>query len=222
MIAALALALVSSAAPSTGGWTDLFDGRSTGAWRGYNQEGFPAGCWMVTEGTLKTVPSPGKPCDIITRSRYRDFELALEWKVGAGGNSGILYRAAELPAPEPIWHSAPELQILDDSAHPTATPQTLTGSLYDLIAPVDKVVRPVGEWNEARVVVRGNHVEHWLNGKKVLEYEMGSDALKARIAASKFRDMKRFAVEKEGHIGLQHHGEEAWFRNIRVRALQRP
>lgn len=220
MIAILALLLVASSTPAKAGWTVLFDGRSTGAWRGYNSRSFPSGCWTVADGTLKTVPSPGKACDIITRRKYRDFELALEWKVGPGGNSGILYRAAELPPPAPIWHSAPELQILDDSAHPKATPQTLTGSLYDLVAPKDKVVRPLGEWNEVRVVARGNHVEHWLNGRKVLEYEIGSDEFKARIAASKFKDLKGFAVEKEGHIGLQHHGEEAWFRNIRVRALR--
>jgi hypothetical protein len=221
MIAALALVLMTSPAPAGKGWTVLFDGRSTTAWRGYNARSFPAGCWAVADGTLKTVPSPGRPCDIITRRKYRDFELSLEWKVGPGGNSGILYRAAELPAPDPIWHSAPELQILDDSAHPTATPQTLTGSLYDLVAPEDKVVRPIGEWNEARVLVSGNHVEHWLNGRKVLEYELGSDDFRARVAASKFKDMKRFAVEKEGHVGLQHHGEEAWFRNIRIRELRR-
>jgi hypothetical protein len=219
MIASLAFVLLASVTPADGGWTVLFDGRSTKAWRGYNRESFPADCWMVAEGTLKTVPSEGKACDIITRRKYRDFELALEYKVGKGGNSGILYRAAELPAPAPIWHSAPELQILDDGAHPTATPQTLTGSLYDLVAPVDKVVRPIGEWNEARVVVRGSHVEHWLNGRKVLEYELGSEALQARIAASKFKDLKSFAREAEGYVGLQHHGEEAWFRNIRIRTL---
>lgn len=198
----------------------LFDGTSTKAWRGYNRHSFPAGCWAVEGGTLKTVPSKGNDCDLVTRRKYRDFELALEWKVGKGGNSGVFYRAAELPSPEPIWHSAPELQILDDGAHPSATPQTLTGSLYDLVAPVNKVLRPVGEWNEARVVMRGSHVEHWLNGRKVLEYELGSDALRAQIAASKFKDMPRFAQEKDGHIGLQHHGEEAWFRNIRVRDLR--
>ena len=220
MIAALALLLLASPAPAAG-WTPLFDGASTSAWRGYNSPRFPDKCWAVTEGTLKTVPSKGATCDIITRRKYRDFELTLEWKVGAGGNSGILYRAAELPPPAPIWHSAPELQILDDTAHPTATPQTLTGALYDLVAPEMKTLRPLGEWNEAGVVVHGNHVEHWLNGRKVLEYELGSADFKARIAASKFKDMPRFAVEKEGHIGLQHHGEEAWFRNIRVREIQR-
>lgn len=220
VISAVALLLAASSALADEGWTVLFDGRSTRAWRGYNRDSFPAGCWSVKDGTLKTVPSKGDGCDLITRRKYRDFELALEWKVGKGGNSGILYRAAELPPPAPIWHSAPELQILDDTAHPTATPQTLTGSLYDLYAPVDKVVRPIGEWNEARVIVRGAHVEHWLNGRKVLEYELGSAALRARIAASKFKDIEAFAREKEGYVGLQHHGEEAWFRNIRIRELR--
>ncbi len=218
---AVAFLLAAPSALPDEGWTVLFDGRSTEAWRGYNRRSFPAGCWSVADGTLKTVPSKTPDaCDLVTRRKYRDFELALEWKVGKGGNSGILYRAAELPPPTPIWHSAPELQILDDAAHPVATPQTLTGSLYDLVAPADKVLRPAGEWNEARVVVRGDHVEHWLNGGKVLEYELGSDALRARIAASKFKDMPRFAQEKEGHVGLQHHGEEAWFRNIRIRTLR--
>ena len=220
LTATTAFSLVTSAALAGDGWTMLFDGRSTRAWRGYNRGSFPAGCWAVEDGALKTVKSEGGGCDLVTRRTYRDFELALEWKVGKGGNSGVFYRAAELPPPAPIWHSAPELQILDDGAHPAATPQTLAGSLYDLIAPVDKVLRPVGEWNEARVVVRGPHVEHWLNGRKVLEYELGSDALAALIAASKFKDMPRFAREKEGHIGLQHHGEEAWFRNIRIRVLR--
>lgn len=220
MIAALALVLMASPSPAAG-WTVLFDGASTSAWRGYNSPRFPGKCWTVTERTLKTVPSKGETCDIITRRKYRDFELTLEWKVGAGGNSGILYRVAELPPPAPIWHSAPEMQLLDDAAHPTATEKTLTGALYDLVARADAVVKPVGEWNEARILVQGNHVEHWLNGRKVLEYELGSDDLKARIAASKFKDMPRFAVEKEGYIGLQHHGEEAWFRNIRVREIQR-
>ena len=211
--------LAASSGVAAGEWTVLFDGRSTSAFRGYNRSAFPEGCWSVENGSLKTIPSTYDICDLVTRGKYRDFELALEWKLGKGGNSGILYRAAELPG-EPIWHSAPELQILDDSAHPQATPQTLTGALYDLIAPVDKVVRPIGEWNESRVLVEGNHVEHWLNGRKVLEYELGSDALRSRIAASKFKDMKRFAVEKEGYVGLQHHGEEAWFRNIRIRTLR--
>ena len=222
MIAALALIIMTAAQPAGDGWIPLFDGSSTSQWRGYGAAAFPSHCWSVEGGALKTVPSKTAGCDIITRRKFRDFELALEWKVGTGGNSGILYRVAELKPRAPIWHSAPEMQILDDTAHPKATPQTLTGSLYDLVARGDAAaVKPVGEWNEARVLVQGAHVEHWLNGRKVLEYELGSDDLKARIAASKFKDMKRFAVENEGHIGLQHHGEEAWFRNIRVRELQR-
>ena len=217
--AAALVALLLAGAPAKDTWTVLFDGHSTKAWRGYNRDAFPAGDWVVEGGALKAVPK-AEGCDLVTRERYPDFELTLEWKVGPGGNSGILYRAAELPAPTPVWHSAPELQILDDSAHPGAAPDTLTGALYDLVAPVGKVLRPEGEWNQAGVLVRGNHVEHRVNGKKVLEYEVGSDALAARIARSKFKDMPRFAREREGYIALQHHGEEVWFRDIRIRRLR--
>jgi hypothetical protein len=199
-------------------WKVLFDGTSTDAWRGYNRVGFPAECWAVVSGTLEARKATGG-CDLMTREKYGDFELELQFKVGKGGNSGILYRAAELPAPAPIWHSAPEYQILDDAAHADAAPSNLTGGLYDLVAPRDKVLKPLGEWNDARVRVQGNRVEHWLNGTKILDYELGSAALAALIAKSKFKDMPRFARETEGHVSLQHHGENAWFRNVRIRPL---
>jgi hypothetical protein len=220
----LLLAALLAVAPGGAGetWTVLFDGRSTDAWRGYRRDGFPAGCWKVEGGALKTVPhtvAADTGCDIITKERFRDFELTLEYKLGKGGNSGVLYRVAELPPPAPIWHSGPELQILDDATHEKANPNTLTGSLYDLVAPENKTVRPLGEWNAVRLVVRGSHVEHWLNGTKVLEYTLGSGDFARRVAASKFRDMPRFGREAEGHLGLQHHGEEAWFKDIRVRRL---
>jgi hypothetical protein len=213
----LAALLLAASAPAKDTWTVLFDGGSTQAWRGYNRDSFPAGDWVVEDGALKTVPRAKEGCDLVTRERYRDFELTLEWKVGPGGNSGILYRAAELPAPTPVWHSAPELQILDDTAHSGGEANALSGALYDLVTPIGKVLRPVGEWNQAGVLVRGNHVEHWLNGKKVLEYELGSAALAARIGQSKFKNMPRFARERKGHVALQHHGEEVWFRDIRIR-----
>jgi hypothetical protein len=215
-LALMTLLLADPKAPAPEGWTILFDGTSTAAWRGYRKPDFPPGCWTTEGGTLSTVAGQ-KDCDIITREKYRDFEIQLEWKVGPGGNSGILYRAAELPSPAPIWHSAPEYQILDDTAHKDARPENLTGGLYDLVAPKDKVLRPLGEWNTAGVLVRGAHVEHWLNGKKVLEYELGSPAFTALVAKSKFKDLGLFAKEKEGHVGLQHHGEQASFRNIRIR-----
>ena len=209
------------AAATAEGWKVLFDGRSTEAWRGYNRDAFPSDSWVVEGGTLKTVAGAKNPVDLVTRDTYRDFELELEWKVGPRGNSGVFYRAAELPAAAPMWHSAPELQILDDDGHDASmSPRTSAGSLYDLIAPTGKTLRPVGQWNKVRLLVQGDHIEHWLNGRKVVEYELGSDELKALILASKFKDMPRFAREAEGHVGLQNHGEEAWFRNIRIRRLR--
>src|SRR5438552_5543332 len=202
------------------GWTVLFSGRSTDAWRGYGRESFPAECWTVEGGALASVTGAKGSCDIITRDKYRDFELELEYKLAPGGNSGVLYRVAELSPPEPSWHSGPELQILDDDRYRQNSPNTWTGALYDLIAAKDATVRPVGEWNAVRLLVRGNHVEHWLNGKKAVEYELGSEALKALVAQSKFKDMPRFARETEGYVALQHHdGGQVWFRHVRIRAL---
>ncbi len=221
LAALAALALIGPAAVSAGeDWKILFDGKSTDAWRGYSRDGFPAGCWAIEGDTLKTVSGGKGPCDLVTREPYRDFDFELEYKLSPGGNSGVLYRVAELPG-EPSWHSGPEMQILDDDKYRQNSPKNWTGALYDLIAaPSDKPVRPVGEWNKVRVLVRNNHVEHWLNGKKVVEYDLGSDALKALVAESKFKDMSRFAREPEGYIAVQHHeGGDVWFRNVRVRHL---
>ena len=219
-LAALVLIAPASASAAADDWKVLFDGKSTDAWRGYSRDTFPTGCWVIEGDTLKTVSGGKQPCDLVTREPYRDFELELEYKLTPGGNSGVLYRVTELPG-EPSWHSGPELQILDDDKYRQNSPKNWTGSLYDLIAaPRDKVVKPVGQWNKVRVLVRDNHVEHWLNGKKVVEYELGSDALKTLIAGSKFKDMPRFAREPEGYIALQHHeGGDVWFRNVRVRRL---
>jgi len=207
----------SSASAADGGWTVLFDGSSTAAWRGYGRDAFPAGGWVVENGALKTVVG-GDRCDIVTREKYSGFELELEWRVSPAGNSGVIYRVAE--GPEAAWHTGPEMQVLDDSGHRDGKdPRTSAGSLYALIAPKGATLRPVGEYNAARLVVRGDHVEHWLNGAKLLDYELGSPALAALIAESKFKDMPRFAKEKEGHVALQHHGEEVWFRNVRIRRL---
>jgi len=219
-LAALVLIAPASASAAADDWKVLFDGKSTDAWRGYSRDTFPTGCWVIEGDTLKTVSGGKQPCDLVTREPYRDFELELEYKLTPGGNSGVLYRVTELPG-EPSWHSGPELQILDDDKYRQNSPKNWTGSLYDLIAaPRDKVVKPVGQWNKVRVLVRDNHVEHWLNGKKVVEYELGSDALETLIAGSKFKDMPRFAREPEGYIALQHHeGGDVWFRNVRVRRL---
>ena len=211
------LVCVAVEASAKSGWKVLFNGKSTDAWRGYKRDSFPDKGWVIDGGALKTVVG-GDRVDLISKDKYQNYELELEWRVSPGGNSGVIYNVAEDLA-EP-WHTGPEMQVLDDSKHVDGkNPKTTAGSLYALIAPANATLRPVGGFNKARLVVRGNHVEHWLNGKKVVEYEQGSDAVKRLIGESKFKEFPRFAGERGGHIVLQHHGEEAWFRNIRIREL---
>lgn len=198
-------------------WVILFDGGNVDQWRGYKQDTFPKGGWVVENGALKTIVG-GNRVDIITKDIYQNFELVLEWRVSPAGNSGIFYFATE--ESDYIWQTAPEMQVLDDSAHPDGNRAvTSAGSLYDLISPTEKFLNPVGEFNEARIKVKNNQVEHWLNGKKILIYEYGSDTINELIAKSKFKSMPLFAKANAGHIGLQHHGEEVWYRNIRLRKL---
>ena len=218
-LALMVVLVAGGTATAEDGWKVLFDGRSTDALRGYTLDTFPAACWTIQDGALKTVAGAKGPCDLVTKDKYRDFELELEYKLAPRGNSGILYRVAEV-AGEPSWHTGPEMQILDDPTYPESAAKNRSGALYDLVPAEGAMVRPAGEWNKARVLVRGNHVEHWLNGKKVVEYEWGSDALKTLVAGSKFKNMPRFAREPEGYVALQHHdGGDVWFRNVRIRAL---
>ena len=200
-----------------GEWIVLFDGKSKDAWRGYQRKAFPEKGWVVDDGAFKTIVG-GEHVDLITKQEFRNFELELEWKVSPGGNGGIFYRAGE--DDKEIWHSAPEIQVLDDDKHGDGkNPKTSAGSLYALVAPVGKKLRPVGEFNHSRLVLNGDHGEHWLNGVRVVEYELDSPQLRELIAQSKFKDLPRFAKLPQGSIGLQHHGQEVWYRNIRVREL---
>ncbi|MCM3902644.1 MAG: DUF1080 domain-containing protein [Pyrinomonadaceae bacterium] len=219
-LAGLVLILVISCWPAIakkGKWKVLFDGKSTDAWRGFRQEGFPDKVWKVEGATFRTIVG-GESRDIVTKEKYRDFELELEWKVAPGGNSGIIYLVSE--DFDETWKTGPEMQVLDDGKHADGKdPKTSAGALYGLIAPVNKRLHPAGKWNKVRVIVHNGHVEHWLNGKKVLEYESGSDQLKRLIAESKFKDFPRFAQNREGFVALQHHGEEVWYRKIRIRSL---
>ena len=194
----------------------LFDGRSTSAFRGFRQSSFPSNSWVIDGRTLKSLP--GIQVDLITREPYESFELELEWKVAKEANSGIMFHVSE-DEPE-TYITGPEMQIVDDAnTEDGQNPKTSAGSLYDLIAPTNKKCHPAGEWNRVRLVVEGKHVEHWMNGVKILEYELGSETFKELVANSKFKSWPRFAQEKTGYIALQNHGNSVWFRNVRVRRL---
>jgi hypothetical protein len=214
------------------GWELLFDGSTLAGWRGIGQEGVPSGHWVVEEGAIKKVPggeiprqADGQPVqggDLMTVRAYRDFELRLEWKINRGGNSGIKYNVSEemsMGVPPPQAAIGFEYQILDDSENPDAMVgvNRTAASLYDLIAPQNKILRPIGEYNEARVLFRGGHGEHWLNGQKVLEFDLGTPRMEELVTASKYRDIPGFAEKRRGHIVLQEHGDAVWFRNIRIK-----
>ncbi len=156
--------------------------------------------------------------DLITEQQFTDFELRLEWKISTGGNSGIFYRGSE--EYDAIYWSAPEMQVLDDAVHADGQNRlTSAGSDYGLYPAPAGVVKPAGEWNAVRLIVRGNHVEHWLNGQKVVEYELGSPDWTAKVAASKFKEWPDYGKMTRGHIGLQDHGDRVWYRNIRIKML---
>ena len=197
------------------GWKELFDGKTTAGWRNYRKTTISPG-WTVENGSL--VRSGKDAGDIITADQYRNFDLVLDWKVAEGGNSGVFYRATQ--EGDYIWQSAPEMQVLDDAKHSDGkSPLTSAGSNFALYEAPRGAAKPAGEWNTARLLVNGNHVEHWLNGTKLLEYELGSDEWKQRVAGSKFRTMPLYGKAPEGYIGLQDHGDRVEFRNIRIKVL---
>lgn len=213
-------------------WILLFDGKTFSGWRGLGREGIPEGHWIIEDGTIKKVPSgevplqeDGQPLaggDIMTTRSFENFELYLEWKIIPGGNSGIKYNVSEEMSTSYPPESAAlgfEYQILDDEKHPDAKigANRTAAALYDLIAPEGKTLKPVGEFNAARIIFRGNHGEHWLNGVKVLEYELETPQMEELLAASKYRSIPDFAKKRKGHIVLQDHTDTVWFRNIKIR-----
>ncbi len=203
------------------GWRLLFDGRTATGWRGFKKADFPGQGWAVRDGALvKSATGTGDSHgggDIVTLDRFDDFDLRFEWRIAPGGNSGVKYLVTEDRA-GPIAH---EYQLIDDSKHPDAKigEHRQTAALYDALPATRKTLRPTGEFNESRILVRGRHVEHWLNGRKVLEYELESDALMAAKAKSKFKDVAGWGTKLKGHILLQDHGDEIAFRNLKILAL---
>lgn len=219
--AAAAMLAPVAAQKSQTGWIQLFDGKSLNGWRGYNKPDASGTRWKVEDGLLTVSPSGAGDThgqrDLITDATFEQFDLRWEWKIAPGGNSGVKYFVLE-DRPDAIGH---EYQMLDDERHPDAKigPHRQTAAFYDVLAAHDRPVKPAGEWNTSEVIVHGKHVEHWLNGKKVLEYELDSPELKAAIAKSKFKGIERFGKLQDGHILVQDHGDQVWFRKIEIKKL---
>lgn len=210
-----------SRADTAGGWKSLFDGKSTDSWRGYKKPSFPDKGWVVEDGCIKCVEKGGGG-DIVTKDQYGDFEFEFEFKVSPKGNSGVIYRVIEKG--DATWQSGPEYQVLDDAGHgKQPTDWQSTGAMYELYPPASaKAVRPAGEWNTGKVRIQNNVVQHWLNGVKIVEATWGSPDWKEKIAASKFKGSEAFGAQPRGHIALQDHGNDVWYRNLRVRDLSAP
>ena len=219
-----------SQAEKAAGWKLLFDGKTWNGWRGFRREKVSVEGWAIEDGAIKHVAGQGEQSqqggDLITVGQYDNFELQLEWRISPGGNSGIKYLVAEEMVKSGYSGLGFEMQVLDDDRHPDAKMgkggNRTASALYDLIAPKDKMLHPVGEWNQVRLIIRGNRVEHWLNGKKVVEFELASPQLKSLIAESKYKNIAGFGEVRKGHILLQDHGNEVWFRNIKLRELNAP
>jgi hypothetical protein len=207
------------ALPAAGGvqspkaWRVLFDGTSLDEWRGYRAAGVPDG-WQIVDGTLA---KEGRTGDIMTKDQFADFELELEWKIGEAGNSGIFYRATE--EYDRVYWSAPEYQLLDDvKAADNKTRLTCAGAAYGLYPSPEGHVKSPGEWNTTRIVARDARVEHWLNGFKLLEYQLWSSDWDAKVKGSKFAEWPNFGRAKRGHIAIQgDHAGALAFRRIRIR-----
>ena len=197
------------------GWRSLFDGTSTAAWRGYKVATVPAG-WQIVDGVLAKKGSVG---DLMTKDQFGNFELALDWKLSPGGNAGVFYRGTE--DYDHIYWSAPEYQLLDDAGHPDGQSRlTAAGADYALYPSPAGIVKPADQWNSTLIVVKGNTVQHWLNGQKLLEYELGSADWQAKVKASKFVAYPKYGTAAKGYIAIQgDHDGALSIRNVRIRAL---
>jgi len=208
-----ALANTVDADQQAAGWRALFDGETTSGWRSYGRDDVSAG-WVADAGTLHGHGTGG---DLITVETFESFELMIDWKISPGGNSGIFFHVDETD--DPAYFSGPEFQVLDNAGYPDLPTVNQAGANYALHAPSEDATRPAGSWNQARLVVDGKQVEHWLNGVRIVEYTLHDDDWRARVAACKFSKWPAYGMAGRGHIALQDHGNDVWYRNILVREL---
>lgn len=200
------------------GQISLFDGKTLNGWRAAQQDTLPGDTWSAENGELSFDPTKGHGSDIVTSRSFKDFDLSVDFKISEGGNSGIKYFLL------PNTSLGCEYQVIDDNKHPDAklgiNGNRKTGALYDILPPnPNKPYKGAGQWNTARIVAKGNSVEHWLNGAKILQYERGSEAFKQAIAESKFKDTPGFATVTSSPILLQAHGDNVTYRNIKIKEL---
>ncbi|MEO6289025.1 MAG: DUF1080 domain-containing protein [Ginsengibacter sp.] len=207
-----------------GKWETLFDGNSTEKLRGYNIQFCPGEAWKVEDGALVT--QTGVPnIDLVTKVSYKNFELTFDWKVSKAGNSGVFFHMRESLTHEsgngnsPNWLDNFEMQLLDDIGFNDTAAIRSAGSLYDLVIPQHKQLKPVGEYNTAKLIVKGNHVEQWINGSKVVEYDLGSPEMTSLLSKSKFKNNPEYGKSPDGLIMFQHHGQKVWLKNIKVMRL---
>ncbi len=214
LIVAAAALVAGAGAQQAADWVSLFDGQTMTHWRGFKMATVPDG-WRVIDGAITRV---GDGTDLVSRQQYRNFEFEFEFKVPPGGNSGIMFRVSE--DLEQTYHSGPEFQILDNARHADGkNPLTSAGANYAIHAPTVEASKPVGEWNQGRLVVNGNHVQHFLNGQKVVDYMLGPPEWTALVKASKFNEWPRYGREPRGYIVIQDHGDRVQFRNLRIKVL---
>jgi hypothetical protein len=202
------------------GWQLLFNGKTLDNWRGYKMDSVPAN-WIVEDDCLVTLGQGGDAFgDIITRDKYRNFDLKVEWKLSPEGNSGIFYHVVEGKNDPTVYATGPEYQIIDDIGYPEKLEDwQTTGANYGLNPPHNPKIQPAGEWNTSEIVVNGPHVIQYLNGGKVVEFDMWTKEWKEAVANSKWKDYPDYGLAKTGYIGLQDHGSKIWFRNIKIKKL---
>ncbi len=222
-LVALMLNVQAGNAPKKGKWEKLFDGKSLTGWHTYLKAGQPVSDkWKVEDNAI--VLTSGGAGDLVTDKEYGDFELEIEWKIAEKGNSGVIFHVNEDPKYRATYATGPEMQVLDDERHPDATKgrdgNHKAGSLYDLLPPSDfSVVKPAGEWNKAKLIIKEGKAEQYLNGKKVVEYPTNGPEWDKMVENSKFKGWPGFGKFQKGHIALQDHGDKVWYRNIRIREL---